>query len=173
MVERYMRLKIFVVLIVLLAPVLGFTENQPHHEIEDTSSGVESLSPELRGLLVKEMLSLQSGMQAIIPAYASGNWSEIALIAEQMEHSYILQQSLTDEQKKELHSSLSDSFIGLDKQFHYLSGMLKHVAKKEKSELVGFYFSKLNDSCADCHARFATYRFPAFEKKAGPAEHSH
>jgi len=167
-----MRLKIITTLMVILIPVLGFAEGQDHHEAGDAGAGIESLSPALRGLLAQEMLALETGMQAIIPAYSSGNWSEIAHIAEQMENSFILKQALTDEQKKELHSSLPDSFIDLDKQFHYLAGMLKHVAKNEKSELVGFYFSKLNESCVGCHAQYATHRFPAFEKKAHSGEHS-
>ena len=168
-----MRLKICTVLMAVLMPVLSFAQDQDHHESGATDVGVESLSPALRALLAQEMLALETGMQAIIPAYSSGNWSEIALIAEQMENSYILKQALTDEQKKELHSSLPGSFIDMDKQFHYLAGMLKHVAKNEKSELVGFYFSKLNESCVDCHAQYATHRFPAFEKKADSGEHSH
>jgi hypothetical protein len=171
-------MKIITTLMVILIPVLGFTQDQDHHESGATDVGVESLSPALRGLLAQEMLALETGMQAIIPAYSSGNWSEIARIAEQIENSYILKQALTDEQKQELHSSLPVSFIDLDKQFHYLAGMLKHVAEKEKSELVGFYFSKLNESCVGCHAQYATHRFPAFEKKANsgeqsPGEHSH
>lgn len=168
-----MRLRICTVLMAMLIPVLGFAQDREHNESKSPGMGVESLSPALRDLLAREMLALETGMQAIIPAFSSGNWSEIAGIAEQMENSYILKQALTDEQKKELHSLLPVSFIDLDKQFHYLAGMLKHVAKKQKSELVGFYFSKLNESCVGCHAQYATHRFPAFEKKTGTGEHSH
>ena len=63
--------------------------------------------------------------------------------------------TLTEQQKKELHSTLSDSFIKLDQQFHYLSGMLNHAAKKEKSELVGFYFSKMTETCVSCRTQHA------------------
>jgi hypothetical protein len=144
----------------MLIPSLGFAE-------------VESLSPDLRALLAKEMLALQNGMQSIIPAYSSGNWSEIARIAEQMENSYILKQSLTDDQKEELHTSLPGSFIKLDQHFHYLAGMLNHVAKEEKSELVGFYFAKLNEACVSCHSQYAIHKFPAFDKRTLSNEHSH
>ena len=148
--------------------------DKPHaHAASDTRPGVEALSGELRVLLVKEMLALQSGMQAIIPAYVSGNWSQIEQIAGNMENSYILKQSLTDAQKEELHTLLPASFIQLDQQFHYLSGMLKHVAEKQKTELVGFYISQLNESCLGCHRQFATHRFPAFEPKQPPAHDEH
>ena len=40
--------------------------------ILNADSEVESLSPELRSLLLKEMTALQEGMQSILPAYVSG-----------------------------------------------------------------------------------------------------
>ena len=151
----------------------SYAEDQHDHERKIHISGIESLSPELRELLSKEMQALQKGMMSVIPAYAAGNWREIENIGSKMEGSYILKQSITDEQVKELHSLLPEPFIKLDQQFHYYSGMLSHAAKKEKSELVGFYFSKLNESCVDCHAQYATHRFPAFITKTDNDKHSH
>ncbi len=168
-----MKLIISIVLMVILTSSLSYAEGKLNHEINEPISGIESLSPHLRALLIKEMLALQTGMQSIIPAYVSGNWSEIERIADKMESSFILKQSLTNEQEKELHTSLSSSFLKLDQQFHYLSGMLKHVAKNKKTELVGFYFSKLSEACVSCHALYATNRFPAFEPKKQINEHSH
>ena len=149
----------------LVSTTSSSADRQPDHDANQARPGIEALSADLRVLLVREMLALQSGMQAIIPAYVSGNWSQIAQIAGKMENSYILKQSLTDTQKEELHTLLPAAFIQLDQQFHYLSGMLKHVAEKEKTELVGFYISQLNESCLGCHRQFATHRFPAFERK--------
>ena len=148
-------------------------EVNPSHDAKDHSFGVESLSPELRELLKKEMLALQNGMMSVIPAYASGNWSEIESIAHKMKSSFILKQSLTDEQVKELHTSLPESFIKQDQQFHYLSGMLEHAAKNKKTELVGFYFSKLSESCVSCHTQYATHKFPAFSPKKITDKHEH
>ena len=150
----------------MLMPALACAEDQ--HK-----SGVESLSPGLRALLTEEMQAIQSGMQAIIPAYSAGNWGEIVHIADKIANSYILKQRLTDDQKNELHNSLPDSFIQLDQQFHYFAGMLKHVAEEEKSELVGFYFSQMNDACQACHSQYATHKFPAFAQKSHIKEHSH
>lgn len=162
----------------MLMPALACAEDQHKPAVKEhlasiDSMGVESLSPALRALLAEEMLAIQSGMQAIIPAYAAGNWGEIASIADKIKNSYILKQKLTDDQKEELHSSLPASFIQLDQQFHYFAGMLKHVAEEEKSELVGFYFSKMNDACHACHSQYATHKFPAFEQKGHVKEHSH
>ena len=90
-----------------------------------------------------------------------------------MEESYILKQSLTESQIKELHSVLPHEFIEKDQRFHYLAGMLAHAAKSEKTELINFYFSEMNEFCASCHSIFATDRFPALLKKEKKDGHSH
>ncbi len=152
---------------------LSYGENSQNHETKKVNSGIESLSPELRDLLQKEMAALQHGMMSIIPAYISGNWGEIEHIAHKMERSYILKKNLTEEQVKELHDSLPESFIKQDQYFHYLSGMLNHAAKNKKAELVGFYFSKLGESCVNCHRQFATHKFPAFTAETSQLKHEH
>ena len=156
-----------------VCPWLSYGENMHHHEAKKDITGIQSLSPELRELLKKEMLALQNGMMSIVPAYVSGNWAEIESIADKMKKSYILKQSLTEKQIKELHTSLPGSFIKLDQNFHYLSGMLNHAAKNQKAELVGFYFSKLSESCVNCHSQYALHKFPAFNPKAIPDKHKH
>ena len=156
-----------------ILPSLSFGEGSHDNETKNNVSSIESLSPELRELLKNEMLALQKGMMSIIPAYVAGHWSEIENIAHKMKNSYILKQRLTDEQKKELHSTLPESFIKLDQQFHYLSGMLNHAAKNKKPELVGFYFSKLSESCVSCHSQYAVHKFPAFAPKITTDKHEH
>ena len=148
-------------------------QKQKNTEPKPDSSPVESLSPELRGLLSKEMRAIQQGMVEIIPAYASGNWEKIASIAHQIKNSYILKQNLTIEQKHELHTSLPESFVKEDQRFHYLAGMLEHVASNTNAELVGFYFAKMNESCVSCHSQYATHRFPAFVPGNETRKHSH
>lgn len=157
----------------ILFSSFSYGEESHHHEMIKHAVGVEALSPELRTLLKKEMQALQKGMMSIIPAYVAGEWSEIESIAKKMKNSYILKQSLSDEQIKELHTSLPESFIKLDQDFHYLAGMLGHVAQKKKSELVGFYFSKLSESCVNCHSQHALHKFPAFAKKTTTDKHAH
>ncbi len=151
-------------------------KTMPHpqqHAKPTADSALEKLSPALRGLLGKEMRAIEQGMMAIIPAYASGNWDEIERIANKIKHSYILKQSLTQEQRHELHTSLPQGFIKQDEHFHYLSGMLAHAASMKKTELVGFYFSKMNEACASCHSQYATHTFPGFATKKDTPEHGH
>ena len=157
--EKYMKFFTRIIFLAILLPTMSLGADK--HEVHENASGVELLSPDLLNLLSKEMLALQSGMMSIIPAYIAGNWEEIETTAEKMKSSYILKQSLTESQMKELHSLLPPEFIKKDQSFHYLAGMLEHAAKSEKPELVNFYFSEMIESCIDCHAAFATHKFPA------------
>jgi len=128
-------------------------------------SGVESLSPELRSLLSKEMLAIQDGMTSIFPAYISGNLNEVANIAHKIKNSYILKQSINQVQKHELKTKLPKAFLQSDQRFHQYAGMLAHVAEERNFELVGFYYSKLAESCVSCHSQYGLHKFSDFEVK--------
>ncbi len=138
---------------------------------DHAEKGVESLSPEVRTLLSKEMVAIQNGMMSVIGAYASGNFEEIATIARQIKNSYILKQAMSRQQRHELHQKLPKSFIHLDQQFHKYAGRLEEAATNNNDELVGFYFSKLVDSCSGCHSQHAKHKFPAFEKPDEESAH--
>ncbi len=160
-----MKYLVQLLLITTLTPIPSYAEENESTQIQVNSSPVSGLSAELRELLSREMLELQNGMIAITPLYISGNWAEIEQIADKMENSYVFKQNLSKLQKHELHSKLPASFLELDQHFHYLAGMLKHVAKMEKIELIGFYTWKLNESCINCHTKFATHKFPSLAPK--------
>jgi uncharacterized protein with von Willebrand factor type A (vWA) domain len=145
-----------------LAVVIAFSGPLLVYADDHVEKGVESLSPDVRALLGQEMLAIQNGMMSVISAYASGNYAEIASIAEQIKNSYVLEQDMTRQQMHELHQKLPDSFIQLDQQFHSYAGLLEEAARKNNDELIGFYFSKMVDSCADCHSQHAKHKFPAF-----------
>ena len=147
-------------LLAVFIPSVCNGEEHERHTFGNTDSGITDLSPELRNLLSQEMRHLQKGMTEILPLYVSGRWAEIAPIASKIENSYVLKQNLSKEQIHELHSKLPSGFIELDQKFHYLSGMLEHAAKMEKPELVGFYFSKMSNTCVSCHTSYAIHRFP-------------
>lgn len=136
-------------------------------------SGVESLSPDLRNLLAKEMVALEKGMQAIFPAYITGDFEQVAQVAKKIKESFILKQKITDDQKKELVAKLPNSFLKMDKKFHEYAGMLEHVARKNKTELVGFYYAKLTESCIACHSNHAKHRFPKLIEETKENEHHH
>ena len=162
-----------ILLLAILLPATSVAEDDHSHQDQTKAFGVEALSHKLRHLLIQEMQALQTGMVSIIPAYISGNWEEIESIAKKMKNSYILKQNLTDHQMHELHTVLPPLFIEKDQRFHYLAGMLEHAAQNKKPELVNFYFSELNESCLDCHSKFATHKFPVLIKKYKKESHNH
>jgi hypothetical protein len=157
-----------VILLLTVTVSAGSADNADSSEL-----GVESLSPELRTLLSQEMLALQKGMQSILPAYVSGEYGEVSKIAEKIKNSFILKQKISDAQKKELGAKLPKAFIALDKQFHEYAGMLEHVAEEQHTELVGFYYYKLMESCLGCHTQYAQHKFPKLAPKSGHHEHHH
>ena len=172
-----MKLTARITLITLFVPALfisnmSIATDAPKHQHGSHVSQMDKLSPDLRALLSKEMKALEIGMTSIIPAYIAGNWAEIESTAKKMKNSYILKQSMTKQQIKELHSKLPRGFIKKDKRFHYLAGMLEHAAQHQKPELVNFYFSEMNEACLECHRQFATHRFPALKQKKKKG-HSH
>ena len=118
------------------------------------------LSPGLTQLLQQEMQAIQQGMQSLIPTIVSGNWEAVAQTGEKIQHSYIMKQQLTGEQRQELQRSLPQGFRELDRSFHHSAGMLAHAARMKNADVVNFYFYKLTDTCVACHARFAVNRFP-------------
>jgi hypothetical protein len=153
---------------ILLVALVGAVSSTCYSESE-----VESLSPELRALLMQEMLALQEGMKNIVPAFASGDLEEVSDIAGKINRSFILKQKITDSQKHELHKKLSKGFILKDEQFHQYAGMLEHVSKERHIELVGFYYSKLLESCIGCHSEYASHRFPGLSNESANEKHHH
>ena len=147
-----------IILILSILPLFSYAKSNT-----EKVSGVSDLSIELKALFSQEMFALQEGLQQITKAYISGNWSTIESIALKMEQSYILKQNLTNQQMHQLHSLLSPSFLKLDGEFHYLAGMLNHSAKMKKVEMIGFYLSKMSETCVGCHSQYATEKFPLFK----------
>lgn len=168
-----MKIIIRLVLLAALMPSVSFGEGKSEHKEHAQLVGVEALSAGLRELLSKEMLALQDGMAEIIPAYTSGDWGKVEAIAGKMKNSYILKQSLTGDQKKELGAVLPSGFKEKDQQFHYLAGMLEHVAKGRKVELINFYVYKMIESCVGCHTSYATHKFPRLLVMEKKVEHTH
>lgn len=143
------------------------------HTKENIPQGIEKLAPEIRALLQKEMLAIEAAMKEIVFYNANGDTEKVSQVAKQIKESFIMKQSLTSEQKHQLHTLLPSDFIQQDKQFHYYAGMLQHVAEKQKSELISFYFGKLFEACSSCHQAHAKHKFPKFNHAKKPVNHEH
>ena len=128
------------------------------------------LSPGVTKLLRQEMRAIQKGMQALIPAIASGRWLAVAEIGRDIRDSYIMKQRLSTPQRHELHRTLPPRFREMDTAFHRAAGLLAHAAEMGNGEVVNFYLQRLMEGCVGCHSRYATTRFPAF---AEPRDESH
>ena len=161
---------IFTVFLFSITP-LAFAAGHDHHQKPATEHGIQ-ISPDLKLLLNQEMAAIQDGMMALVPAMAAGEWDEAATIGKNIKASFIMKQKLTKAQKEELHRVLPPSFIEMDQGFHKSAGMLAHAAEMKNADVMNFYFSKLNQACISCHAKFATDRFPGLAKtNDGDAHH--
>ena len=129
------------------------------------------LDDAIHQLLRQEMQAIQTGMMSLVPAIASGDWEKVAEIGKNIEGSYLLKQKLTTEQRHALHKSLPAEFIKRDQAFHQSAGMLAHAAEMGNSDVVNFYFYKLNTACVECHTEFATERFPMLVHKQSETHH--
>lgn len=135
-------------------------------------SGPIELSPELTRLLRAEMAELSGAVQTVAAAIAAGDWEAVESTSAKMHDSYIMRQSLTPAQAAELNAALPEHFKHLDGAFHARSRRLGEAAAKHDAELAAFQFSRLLEACAQCHAAYASERFPGFSRQ-DDAPHGH
>jgi len=158
--------------ITLFLPATGLAESKSHEAERQADNGIQ-LSAGLHHLLNQEMVAIENGMQDLIPAIAAGEWERVGSIAQNISNSFIMKQKLTQAQKEELHLNLPSRFIEMDQDFHASAAMLAHAAENKNAEVVNFYFYKLNNACVECHAKYATQRFPALAKDTDKDTHHH
>ena len=156
-----MLFRCLILLVSIFMSACSIAKEQPieHHQ---QSKQLLTMSEDIKLLLIREMLAVEEGMQALLSSIAKGQWHTSAEIAKKIQSSYILKQSLTAEQKAHLHHSLPEQFIKLDHSFHEYAGMLAHAAEAKNPDVVNFYFYKMTDSCVQCHSRYAREKFPGF-----------
>lgn len=160
----------FFTAIMLSVTPLALAADHGHHEGPVTDHGIQ-ISSDLKNLLNQEMAAIQKGMMALIPAISAGHWEEVATIGKNIKASFIMKQKLTKAQKEELHRVLPPDFIERDQAFHSSAGMLAHAAEMKNSDVVNFYFYKLNEACVSCHAKYAAGRFPGLVKASDEDGH--
>ena len=129
-----------------------------------------NLTPRLKGLLADEMQQVAAATSDLALAITTGDHATVHRLSNAVRDSFILKQSLTEQDKKDLMSAVPPEFVALDRHFHGLAGKLANEAEKKNSELQNFYFSRMLETCTTCHARFAADRFPGLTEP-GPGEH--
>lgn len=150
-------LKKALVSLLLIVPTLWANQQDMQHT---TPMGIPTLSEHLRAVLNEEMVALEKGMKEIFSSMIKGDYKNIEEIAATIQHSFILEQKLSSQEKEELHTKLPQNFIVLDRTFHNDAQMLQHVANAKNPELTSFYFNKMTNACVTCHQSFAQEKFP-------------
>lgn len=131
-----------------------------------------ALSPGLTDLLRQEMREIAAGVQGIGLALATADWKMIEETSARIRASYIMEKRLTPAQVKELDERLPDEFKRMDLEFHQRAERLGHAAEMRDPEAVAFQYSRLLESCTQCHADYAAKQFPGFAPPEAQ-RHSH
>ena len=118
------------------------------------------LTSKLRDLLRQEMLSVEEASKDILSALIAGDDARVAQLAQQIHDSFILQQSLTQEDKQDLMAAVPEEFVARDRAFHALSADLAQAGRDGDRDAQHAEFGRMIEACTACHARYATDRFP-------------
>jgi len=128
------------------------------------ASATESVTPKLTDkldrLLREEMRSIQSAMGQIHSAIVMGQHDKVAEQAQNIHDSFILQQSLTEQDRKDLISAVPEGFIKLDKEFHQLAASLADAGRNDDTRKQHKLFGKMTGNCIQCHSTYVSDRFP-------------
>lgn len=118
------------------------------------------LTDKLSRLLQQEMRSVQSAMATIHTAMVTGEHDTVAASAQQIHDSFILQQKLTDQDRKDLMSVVPKGFIRLDKEFHKLAASLAEAGRKQNTKKQRQLYDEMTRNCIACHGKYVSDRFP-------------
>lgn len=127
-----------------------------------------ALPPNLRALLIEEMLAVLEASENILDALVRGQDERVAENAQAIHDSFILEQRMTDADREALHAAVPHAFIERDEAFHELSAELAEAARQGDRPRQVELFGQLIEACVDCHAAHATNRFPELARAAGP-----
>jgi len=123
------------------------------------------LTPKLLDLLRQEMAQVLAASQDILAAMVAGDHAAVAERAQQIHDSFILQQSLTEQDREDLMAAVPPEFVELDRAFHQMSGELAGAGRAEDAKREVATFNQMTDACVACHSRFAADRFPGLAQE--------
>lgn len=117
------------------------------------------LTEKLSRLLQQEMRSIQAAMGTIHTAMVTGEHETVAQNAQQIHDSFILKQSMTEQDRSDLMAAVPKDFIKLDKEFHKLAAELAEAGRDENTEKQGQLYHEMTRSCIACHGKYVSDRF--------------
>lgn len=142
---------------ILASLLLGLT-------VSTSSLAAEPVTPKLTDklsqLLQKEMRAVQGSMGSIHSAMVMGQHESVAENAQQIHDSFILQQELTEQDRKDLMSAVPKGFVKLDKEFHKLAASLAQAGRDRDTKKQQKLFDRMTGSCIQCHSKYVSDRFP-------------
>ncbi|MGC3872524.1 hypothetical protein ACPF7Z_04550 [Halomonas sp. GXIMD04776] len=126
------------------------------------------LTEKLRGLLVKEMIEIEAAMKETYGAIIQGKHEEVAQKGQAIHDSFILEQSLTEQDRQDLKAAVPKEFLQMDQRFHQLSASLVEAGKQKNTEEQLETFNRMTESCVACHSRYVTDRFEGLGDQSIP-----
>lgn len=127
-----------------------------------------NLTEKLRGLLVKEMVEIEAAMQETYSAIIQGRHDEVAQKGQAIHDSFILEQSLTEQDEQDLVAAVPEEFLQMDAHFHQLAASLAEAGKQQDTQAQVNTFNRMTESCVACHSRYVTDRFEGLEDQSFP-----
>ncbi|MDZ7851630.1 MAG: hypothetical protein U5L98_03000 [Halomonas sp.] len=128
------------------------------------------LTPKLQGLLKKEMIQIELAMQEVYSAILQGRHAVVAEKGQSIHDSFILEQSLTDQDRQDLKAAVPPEFLQMDAYFHELSASLAEAGRTQDTPQQVELFGRMTQSCVACHSTYVTDRFEGLESSDVPAE---
>lgn len=150
-----------VLVIVSLAPGLTVAAEEAEEPV------TAALSPETRGVLIREMQAIAGAMGDIHRALVTGDHETVGEQARKIHDSFVLAQALSDAQRKEIGTKLPGEFVAADRAFHGLAAKLAEAAKQGDPDVERFWFQEMTRACQGCHTDFAAGRFPGLANGSG------
>jgi cytochrome c556 len=141
-------------LVVIFAGVSGLAVAQEAKPVSP------DLTPKLQDLLRQEMQSIEQASKDILSALIAGDDARVAELAQQIHDSFIMEQSMTPEDKQDLMAAVPEDFLTQDQALHELSDSLAEAARDGDRAQQHAKFGQMIESCAACHTAYATDRFP-------------
>jgi len=123
------------------------------------------LTNRLKELLATEMAQVGEATSALAIAIASGDHNTVADLGAKVHDSFILKQSLTPQDRKDLVGAVPKAFLMLDKRLHGMAGKMAAAARAKDTELQLFYYGQMLEACAQCHGQYASDRFSGFSSE--------
>ncbi|MBA1145616.1 cytochrome c [Ectothiorhodospiraceae bacterium WFHF3C12] len=137
---------------------------------ESQSSSADPVTPKLtdklRGLLQAEMQQIDQAMRDIYTAIISGDHETVADRARAVHESFILKQSLTPADRKDLVQAVPKDFLARDKAFHATALKLAEAGERRETRAELRHFERMTRQCTGCHARYVSDRFPGVGQPA-------